>query len=213
MAPLPCSPPRRSAEVRMCPGPPALASPPSREKTALEETVEELRGRQPRPTLRNRPWRPGTQSCRGASGSARSRRRRWSGRASAAGGRWRAGGPPAGISAPRPRVPPPPGPASSGGASETADPLTLTTTHRLHTPPQVQPVPDPLPRANPPQSLGPRWGGPQHGCPLLAQAVTQVRVATPGLQGTRAPPGPWALGAASGGHPDCGPHEVARLSS
>lgn len=51
-----------------------------------------------------------------------------------------------GATAPGPRIPPPLGPASSGGASETAGP-----SHADHLPP---------PLTNPPQSLGPAGVGP-----------------------------------------------------
>lgn len=128
--------------------------------------------------------------------------------------------PPAGILAPGPRVPCRPGttssPASSGGASETAGPS--HTDHHpppLTRPPQVQPSASPPTPGKPTPIPGPHRGGPQHGCPLLAQAVAQVRAdtptpswaVTPGLQGTRAPLGPAPLGATAGSHPDCGPHK------
>lgn len=121
---------------------------------------------------------------------------------------------------PRPRLSRRPGttssPASSGVASGTAGP-SHTDYHPppLTRPPQVQPSASPPTLGKPTPIPGPHRGRPQRGCPLLAQAVAQVRAdtptpswaVTPGLQRTCAPLGPHTLGAATGSHPDCRPHK------
>lgn len=140
-------------------------------------------------------WRPGTQSCRGASSSAGQKEaleRQGRARPEGAGEQVAS----CGATAPGPAFPTTLGPASSGGASETAGP-----SHTDHPTATHKPTPSPASATGPPHLCkqhpnpwAPLGRGSQRMLSSWPQAVTQAQAATPGLQGTRAPPGPQAWG-------------------